>query len=95
VSYLDIGGRLASGLARTPVKARVTFEDFERKETRLRQDQLDDLEALTKRIKRAKAGTRERITDNTLIRVAIDLLLSRQSELGGSSETELRKSVGL
>lgn len=72
------------------------FADFERKEARLRQDQLDALDALARRIKRArKPGAGERITDNTLIRVAVDLLLARQDELTGSTEDELRTSVSL
>lgn len=75
--------------------ARSSFGDFERKEARLRQDQLDSLDALTKRIKRAKTGPGERITDNTLIRIAVDLLLSQAADLQGSTETELRNSVGL
>ncbi len=32
----------------------------------------------------------ERITENTLIRVAIDLLLAHQQHLAGGSETEIR-----
>lgn len=72
------------------------FADFERKEARLRQDQLDALDALARKIKRArKPGAGERITDNTLIRVAVDLLLARQDELSGSTEEELRTSVSL
>lgn len=77
------------------VIAHATFADYERKEARLRQDQLDNLEALAKRIKRAKSPGGERITDNTLIRVAVDLLLAHQAELHGSTEEELRRSVSL
>nr|WP_012311416.1 chromosome segregation ATPase [Arthrobacter sp. Chr15]ABR67051.1 putative chromosome segregation ATPase [Arthrobacter sp. Chr15] len=83
----------------TPVTAppsRPRFAEFERKEARLRQDQLDALDALARKIKRArKPGAGERITDNTLIRVAVDLLLARQDELMGSTEDELRTSVSL
>src|SRR3546814_6262536 len=35
----------------------------------------------------------ERITENTLIRVAIDLLLAHQDQLQGATEEELRESV--
>jgi hypothetical protein len=35
----------------------------------------------------------ERITENTLIRVAVDLLLARARKLHGLTEDELRKSV--
>ena len=72
------------------------FEAFERKEARLRQKQLDDLEALRKQINRSKTSSGgERITDNTLIRVAVDLLLDNAGKLRGATELELRKSVGL
>ena len=37
----------------------------------------------------------ERITDNTLIRVAIDLLLKHREELHGTSEQDLAISLGL
>ncbi|MFC8041663.1 hypothetical protein ACFUOZ_20110 [Paenarthrobacter sp. NPDC057355] len=80
----------------TDQPSRPRFADFERKEARLRQDQLDALDALARKIKRArKPGAGERITDNTLIRVAVDLLLARQDELRGSTEDELRTSVSL
>lgn len=82
-----------------PVATRASvprFAGFERKEARLRQDQLDALDALARKIKRArKPGAGERITDNTLIRVAVDLLLARQDELSGSTEEEIRTSVSL
>lgn len=71
------------------------FDELERKEARFREDQLDSLERLTKRIKRTRAAGGERITDNTLIRVAVDLLISQGEQLRGSTEAELRKSMGL
>ena len=72
------------------------FESFERKEARLRQNQLDDLEALRKKINRTKIATGgERITDNTLIRIAVDMLLANSDKLKGSTERELRMSIGL
>ncbi|RCJ16176.1 hypothetical protein A6S26_33925 [Nostoc sp. ATCC 43529] len=69
---------------------------MERKEARLRQDQIDALTDLTRklnRMKRSKGG--ERLTDNTLIRVAVDLLLSKASELQGTTEEELKSSLNL
>jgi predicted ATPase with chaperone activity len=69
---------------------------LERKEARLRQDQIDALTDLTRKLnrtKRLKGG--ERLTDNTLIRVAVDLLLSKASELQGTTEDELRSSLNL
>jgi hypothetical protein len=69
------------------------YLQLERKEVRLRLDQLDELTALTRRLNRARNGKGERITENTLIRVAIDLLLERSDPLAGTTEEELRDSV--
>lgn len=69
-----------------------------RKESRLRQDQADQLSREVRRLNQARRGTDgattgERITDNTLIRVAVDLLLARAGELHGTTEAELRSSL--
>jgi hypothetical protein len=69
------------------------YLQMERKELRLRLDQADELGRLTRRLNRARAKSGERITDNTLIRVAIDLLLQRSDGLAGATEDELRKSL--
>jgi len=37
----------------------------------------------------------ERITENTLIRVAVDWLLSRDELVGASSEEEIRRGLGV
>jgi len=70
-----------------------------RKESRLRQDQADQLSREVRRINQGRQGRHgavgERITDNTLIRVAVDLLLARAGELNGTTEDALRQSVGL
>ena len=66
-----------------------------RKEARLHSSQLDKLTSLTRSLNRQRKGSGERITENTLIRVAIDLLLERGDELKGTTERELKKSVGL
>ncbi|RFA06551.1 hypothetical protein B7R54_18845 [Subtercola boreus] len=66
---------------------------LERKETRLRSDQYARLTEYSRALSRAKNEGGERITENTLIRVAIDLLLERADKLQGSNEEELRKSV--
>lgn len=42
-----------------------------------------------------EARKAERITENTLMRVAVDLLLSKASELEGLTEEELRASLSL
>jgi hypothetical protein len=51
-----------------------------RKECRLRPDQLDALTALARRLNRERKGKGERITENTLIRWAVDLLLEKLKE---------------
>ena len=68
---------------------------LERKETRLREDQYAALTEHARRLNRAKGTGGERITENTLIRVAIDLLLSRIDQVTGTDESELRNSVSL
>lgn len=66
------------------------FSDLERKEARLRWDQIEDLTRLAKRLNRARRGQPgRRITENTLIRVALDYLLEHQRDLTGRTESEL------
>jgi hypothetical protein len=69
------------------------WKGLERKELRLRADQLDELARLRRTLNRQRAGDGERITENTLIRVAVDVLLTRSDCLRGTTEDELRKSV--
>jgi hypothetical protein len=71
------------------------YTELVRKELRLHADQADELTALASKVQRARRQKGERITDNTLIRVAVDLLLERQKELVGSTEDELRIALGL
>lgn len=84
---------------RPPSSAR--YDQLERKEARFREDQVEELNRLARQLakqarQRRPSGTKpERITDNTLIRVAVDLLLSQSGRLRGTTEIELRKSVGL
>ena len=61
----------------------------------MRSDQLDSLTNLSRRLNKQRRSRGERITENTLVRVAIDLLLERTDELGGFTEDDLRSSVGL
>lgn len=69
---------------------------LERKEARLRGDQVDSLAALARRVNRRKASRGgERITENTLIRVAVDWLLGQEGHVGGSSEEEIRRGLGV
>lgn len=71
------------------------YSELVRKEARLRDDQVDALATHARRLSRAKTGSDERITDNTLIRIAVDLLLRESPQLVGSTEQQLRESVGL
>lgn len=73
----------------------VRYDKLERKETRLRPDQYTRLSGISRALNRARAGRGERITENTLIRVAIDLLLQRETDLAGDTEAGLRRSIGL
>lgn len=76
------------------------YQQLRRRESRVHHDQADALTLLTRRLNKARRqpdGTTvgERITDNTLLRVAIDLLLARSDDLRGTTEAELAASLGL
>ncbi|MBO9041447.1 MULTISPECIES: hypothetical protein [Curtobacterium] len=81
--------------AEKPAAATALFEELTRKECRFRDEQLEDLSRYARRLQRTRLAPGPRITDNTLIRVAVDLLMSRADELQGSTEAELRASLGL
>jgi hypothetical protein len=82
--------------APAPVEtSHMRWHEYERKETRLREDQYGRLTAASRRLNKLRRTRGERITENTLIRVAIDLLLNEEAKLAGVDETELRQSVGL
>jgi hypothetical protein len=76
------------------------YLQLRRREARVYDDQADALTVLARRLnngRRLSDGktTGERITDNTLLRLAIDLLLTRAGELEGTTEEELAASLGL
>ena len=76
------------------------YQRLRRRESRVHDDQANALTELSRRLnkeRRRPDGTTvgERITDNTLLRVAIDLLLTRAHELRGTTEAELALSLGL
>lgn len=83
------------GAVAAPTSERVHYSSLVRKEARLRDDQIESLTLRARKLSRNKTASDQRITDNTLIRVAVDLLLAREADLNGTSEAELRKSVGL
>lgn len=65
-----------------------------RKDVRFRDEQLGALHALARRLSKARRGAKgERITDNTLVRVAVDLLLQHADELAGADEAALLESL--
>jgi hypothetical protein len=66
-----------------------------RHDLRVRAEQTEALAALRRRISadRGRKERSERITDNTLIRVAIDLLLAHGDELAGATEDQIRDSA--
>ena len=68
---------------------------LERKELLIWPDQITNLSILARVLNRNRDAAGERITSNTLIRVAVALLLSRSQDLAGSTEEELRRSLGL
>ncbi|MGE3193755.1 MAG: hypothetical protein AB7N70_33290 [Dehalococcoidia bacterium] len=70
------------------------YRRLARKEARLRDDQFIALSRLVRILARRRA-TRSgpRLTENTLIRVAIDLLISRADQLAGDTEAEIRASA--
>lgn len=71
------------------------YKRLERKELLIWPDQITNLSILARRLNRNRGGAGERITTNTLIRVAAALLLSRSQDLAGMTEEELRQSLGL
>ena len=70
-----------------------TYLHYVRKETRLRQDQQNQLTLEARRLNRAKKSRAARITENSLIRVAVDLLLARIGDAAGDDEDAIRKSL--
>ena len=66
---------------------------FVRKETRLREDQQNQLTLQARRLNRAKKSPGARITENSLIRVAVDLFLAQIDRAVGDDEDAIRKSM--
>ena len=76
------------------------YLQLKRREARIYDEQADALTVLARQInnQRKQADgktTGERITDNTLLRVAIDLLLERKEEIRGTTEQEIAANLGL
>jgi hypothetical protein len=64
-----------------------------RKDVRLREDQLEALDTAARRLSRHRTDKAERITENTLIRIAVDLLIPRLDGLAGDTEEALLQAL--
>lgn len=99
MAHIDLSDRLRETRARLDhqraiaVQPRARFARLERKEARVREDQYAEPTSLARSLMRDRVSRRERITENTLIRVALDLLLAHRGQLRGSDESELRRSM--
>ncbi|WP_066466163.1 hypothetical protein [Sanguibacter suarezii] len=71
------------------------YDELVRKETRIRPDQYAALTRTQRALNKARGSEGERITENTLIRVAIDMFLASEGAIAGTTEAEIRESVGL
>jgi len=70
------------------------YRRLARKEARVREDQYVALSRLVRVLARRRTDrSGPRLTENTLIRIAIDLLLARANRLAGNTEDEIRASA--
>lgn len=69
------------------------YLSLERKEVRLPSEHIDELTRLVRRLNRQKTGRDERITENTLIRIAVSLLVDFGESITGNNERELLDSL--
>lgn len=87
------GNSQTVGRPRSGSEDQPRYRQMVRTEARLRPDQVADLAALRRRVAAAREVKEERITDNTLVRIAVDLLLAHSDQLAGDTEDQLRASV--
>lgn len=88
-------GKAPTALASIPIEGTPRYLTLVRKELRISQAQADQLSSTVRALNLARRGEGERITDNTLVRVAIGLLLERLRDLRGTTEDELFLSLGI
>ena len=72
------------------------FDQLARIEGRLTAKQLADLTSLRLKLidpKNTTSGPRERITNNTLLRVAVTVLLEHKNAVNGGTEKEITQSL--
>ncbi|GAA1451191.1 hypothetical protein GCM10009602_49430 [Nocardiopsis tropica] len=67
--------------------------DLRTKYAQMHTDQFDDLTPVARELQDAKRPDAPRITENTLIRVAVDLLLELEPHLHGDTEEEIRENL--
>ncbi|WP_086560136.1 hypothetical protein [Streptomyces africanus] len=66
---------------------------FVRTEARLTPEQVAAIAALRRRVAANRQDKAERITDNTLLRLAVDLLLANADRIKGDTEAEMRRAL--
>ena len=86
-----VGSRSPEAPARAEVPGLPKYLRLERKEPPIWPDQITQLSILARVLNRNLGAAGERITTNTVIRVAVALLLS--PHLAGTTEKELRSSL--
>lgn len=79
--------------AAKPAQGAYHWTEYERLEARLRDEQVAKLDVLTRRLNKRRLGAGERITKNSLLRVAVDLLLECEGDLVGTTEAEILASL--
>ncbi|MGW4623478.1 chromosome segregation ATPase [Streptomyces sp. NPDC004592] len=79
--------RRSSNLSEAAATARTQLSP---KYVQLRGDQQIELDVVARELQAARAHKGERITANTVIRVAVDFVLAHRERLVGSTEDEIR-----
>ncbi|MDX2802715.1 hypothetical protein [Streptomyces scabiei] len=69
------------------------YATMARLEARVRPDQATALTELRRQVAASRTDRSERITDNTLIRLAVDLLLKNADRIHGDTEDEMRRAL--
>lgn len=82
-------------VAEEPKAGGVGYEKLHVKAARIHDLQNDALVEIARDLNRARKGQGHRITENTLIRLALDLLIKHRDDLHGTTEAELAASLKL
>lgn len=89
----DVRESVSSSRQRAGSDGLPRYQQTARVEGRLWPDQVTALADLRRKVSQARNHKPERITDNTLLRIAVDLLLAHAGDLRGDTEDQLRQSV--